>query len=64
MMRNHVHEFAEHVRQAPASHPSERIVRLMLEDVAKDCPMHVLVQLGQCLVDCRKSELREEAERN
>jgi hypothetical protein len=63
-MRDHLLEFSESVRLAPTDRLAERIVRLMLEDVAKDCPMHVLVHLGQSLVECRKNELREEAERN
>jgi hypothetical protein len=63
-MRDRLREFAESVRLAPTDKLSERIVRLMLEDVAKDCPMHVLVHLGQSLVECRKNELREEAGRN
>lgn len=57
-------DFQKAVRNAPTSKQAEKIVRYMLEEVAKDCPMHVLVQLGQCLADCRKTELRDEAERN
>ena len=63
-MRDRVSEFAEHVRKAATNKQSEKIVRYMIEDVAKDCPMHVLKQLGQCLVDCRRSEVRTEAEQN
>lgn len=59
-MRDHLAEFAESVRKAPTDKFSEDVVRLMLEEVAKDCPMHVLVRLGQCLVGCRKSELAEQ----
>lgn len=61
---NKVQEFQKHVKMAATDAQSEEIVRVMLERVAKTCPMHVLVQLGQCLVDCRRSELRDEAERN
>ena len=61
---NRLQEFREQVKNAPTDKKSEKVVRYMLEEVAKDCPMHVLVQLGQRLIDCRKSELREEAERN
>jgi hypothetical protein len=63
-MRNRLAEFADQLRRAPSDKKAEKVVRFMIEEVAKDCPMHVLIQLGQCLIDCRKSELRDEAERN
>lgn len=63
-MRDRVREFAESINLAPTDKQAERIVRIMLEEVARDCPMHVLVHLGRSLVECRKSELRDEAERN
>jgi hypothetical protein len=59
-----VEQFAEYVRNAPGDRQAEQIVRIMLEKVAKNCPVHILVQLGNCLVACRKSELRNEAEKN
>jgi hypothetical protein len=64
MPRNNLREFAQYVRSAPTDKGAERIVRTMLERVAKSCPMEVLVQLAQCLIDCRKFELRNEAEQN
>jgi hypothetical protein len=64
MQRNHLNEFAENLRQAPSDKIAERIVRCMVEEVGKDCPVYLLVQLGQCIIDCRKSELRDEAARN
>jgi hypothetical protein len=63
-MRNRLKEFAEHLRKAHADQRSERIVRAVIEEIAKDCPMSVLVQIGQSIIDCRKDELRSEAERN
>jgi hypothetical protein len=60
-MRDRVSEFAEFVKNAPTDQRAENIVRGMLEDVAKDCPMHVLVHLGQSLIECRRNELREQA---
>ncbi len=63
-MSDCVRQFAEQVRNAPTDPQCEKVVRYMLEEVAKDCPMHVLVALGQCLVDCRRGELHDEAERN
>jgi hypothetical protein len=63
-MRDHLGEFVEHVRLAPTEEHSERMVRGMLEEVARDCPMGLLVRLGQCIVNYRTSELRAEAERN
>lgn len=62
--RNHVHEFQQTVNNAAHDKRSEKMVRIMLEEVAKDCPMHVLVQLGQSLIDIRRAELRAEAEQN
>jgi hypothetical protein len=63
-MANRLREFAEHVKNASKNARSEKIVRCMVEETAKNCPIHILVQIGQFIVDCRKSELREEAERN
>ena len=50
-------KFQEQVKQAPTDKSCERIVRIMLEEVSKDCPMHVLVKLGECLCECRRQEL-------
>lgn len=63
-MRNRLREFAEHVRNAPTDEQAERVVRIMIARVAKSCPMDILVQLGLCLIECRQSELRNEAEQN
>jgi hypothetical protein len=63
-MTDRLRDFTEHVRRAPSEKFSERVVRHMLEEMAKDCPMAVLVRLGECLIDSRKIELREEAEQN
>lgn len=63
-MRDRVREFEQSVEKAPTDEGAERIVRIMLEEVAKDCPMHVLVHLGQSLVECRRREQREEATKN
>jgi hypothetical protein len=57
-------EFERYVRAAPTDAESERIVRTMLGRFAKSCPMDVLVQLAQCVIDCRRAELRDEAGRN
>jgi len=63
-MRDNLGIFTESLRNAPTDKKAETFVRMMLERFAKNCPMHVLVQLGQCVIDCRKSELRNEAEQN
>jgi hypothetical protein len=63
-MRDNLDTFTECVRNAPTNKKAEEFVRMMLVKFAKNCPMHVLVQLGQCVIDCRKSELRHEAEQN
>lgn len=57
-------EFADYVRSVPTSRQAEKIVRLMVEKVAKNCPIEVLVRIGQCILECRQSELRSEAEQN
>lgn len=63
-MADRLSEFAEHVRTAPDDKQAEKVVRCMVEEVAKNCPIHLLVQIGQCIVECRKAELRNEAEMN
>ncbi len=56
--------FAECVKNAPTVKKAEEHVRMMLERFARNAPAHVIVRLGECIIDIRKSELREEAERN
>ena len=63
-MRGHLDEFIRNVQKATTSKKDELIVRHVVEEVAKDCPIGILVQIGQCIIDCRKSELHDEAERN
>ena len=63
-MRDNLDTFTECVRHAASVPAAEEHVRLMLGKFARSCPMHVLVQLGQSVIDCRKSELRDEAEQN
>ena len=56
--------FTEFVRNAPTDSNAERIVRLMVEKAGKNCPMPLLVHLGQCIADYRKSEMLDEAQQN
>lgn len=63
-MKNHLADFIRDVKNAPTDARAEKMVRYMLEDMAKDCPMSMLIRLGQCLIECRKDELREEASMN
>lgn len=63
-MQNHLAEFADGLRNAPNDPSAERIVRLTIEEVAKNCPMPILMHIGQCVIDCRRDELRQEAELN
>ena len=63
-MRDNLDIFTECVRNAPTVPKAEEFVRLMMGKFSKSCPMHILVQLGQCLIDCRKLELRQEVEQN
>ena len=59
-----VREFSAQVKTAPTNKQSERVVRAMLCGVANNCPMDLLVHIGQLVVDYRKDELRRQAERN
>ena len=63
-MGNCIAGLQEKVASAPTDKKAEAFLRDLIADVAKDCPIHALVHIGQCLVDIRKSELRDEAERN
>jgi hypothetical protein len=63
-MPDRLNDFAKALRDAPTDARAEKIVRYTVEEIAKDCPMRILVAIGQCIVDCRKSELQDEAERN
>jgi hypothetical protein len=56
--------FEELVRTAPVNEKSERFVRDMISGIAWSCPIQVLVQLAQCVIDSRQAELRDEASRN
>lgn len=59
-------KFASCVEDMPHNAGAEAFVRLVLEGVAKKCPMDVLVKLGKCVVDIRIAELRakKQAEMN
>jgi hypothetical protein len=43
---------------------AERSVRAMLKGCADSCPVEVLMQLGQSLLDARRAEMRSQAETN
>lgn len=57
---NNLPKFQEQLRLARTNPRAERIVRIMLEEVAKDCPLAVLLRLGETLVECRKEEIIRE----
>jgi hypothetical protein len=59
-----LNEFAKLVRNASADKHAEKIVRLMIAKVAGNCPLPLLMQLGQQVVEYRQSEIRNEAEQN
>ena len=61
---SNIRGFEELVRLARSDERAERAVRNMLRGCADSCPVDVLVQLGECLIDARKSELRADAELN
>ncbi len=63
-MTDHLDEFVKYLHDAATDGWAERIVRLSIEHAARNCPVDVLVQIGQCVVECRRDELREDAERN
>lgn len=56
--------FQEHLRLAPTSQLSANVVRCLIIAVGEEAPLDVVLQVGQCLVDLRRGELRREAERN
>ncbi len=55
-MAKHAKEFAGHVYLCRTIKQSERVVRIMLEEVAKDCPLTILEKLGWCLVTAIREE--------
>jgi len=63
-MADKTREFAEQLRKAPSDPFCERVVRHMVMNVAKDCAMPLLIQLGQCILDYRLAEIRDEVARN
>lgn len=63
-MGQRIPEFLEQLKKAPTDPQCERIVRYMLEEIAKDGPLWVVIALGHKLVEIRKDEMHEEAERN
>ena len=56
--------FAATLEQAPTYKGAETLLRAFIEELAKDCPMHVLLAMGRAVLDVRKEELRKEAEAN
>jgi hypothetical protein len=63
-MRDRLAEFSRQVSFARFDKESERIVRCILEEVAKDCPLPLILELAGVVIDYRKRELRIEAEQN
>jgi len=53
-------KFKGWVRDAATDPAAEKRLRVMVEECAKDCPIDILVQLGQCIIDIRRSEIRGE----
>lgn len=62
--QENLRKFAEFVQNVPSDENSEEFVRDFLSGYARSCPMNLLVQLAQNVIDYRKSELKNEAERN
>lgn len=56
--------FRKFVNAAPTTPQAEEYVRTFIAGVAKNCPMDVLVQLGQFVADLRRSELQRASEQN
>jgi hypothetical protein len=56
--------FQQIVQRVELDQSAERSVRAMLKACADDCPVEVLRQLGQSLLDARRSELRALVEAN
>jgi hypothetical protein len=56
--------FQKIVKRVQFDKSAERSVRAMLKGCADSCPVEVLMQLGQSLLDARRSEIRGQAEAN
>lgn len=56
--------FADKVRSIATDPEAESFVRGMLSRIAKSCPLEVLARLGECLVECRRDEIRDESQLN
>jgi hypothetical protein len=63
-VRERIAEFKESVRLAPTDVKSERIVRIMLEECAKDCKTDMLVALGETIIEFWRKEIRDQGLRN
>ncbi|MBX9625617.1 MAG: hypothetical protein K2X82_17560 [Gemmataceae bacterium] len=61
---NKLREFARFVREAADDPGAELAVRAVMGEVVASCPTRVLVQLAECVIQCRRTELRGEADRN
>ena len=64
MPKDYLGIFIESVKLAPTDKDHETLVRNMLARTAKKCPMPVLIKLGHSLIEARKSEIRDQSERN
>jgi hypothetical protein len=61
---DNVATFQQIVERVQFDKNAERSVRAMLKGCAESCPVEVLMQLGQSLLDARRSEMRAQAEAN
>ncbi len=59
-----LHDFQTILEMAATDERAEEFVRGMIRRSADSCPINVLVRLGECLADARRSELRADAQRN
>ncbi len=60
----HLNDFRKQLELAPTNCWSEKLVRNFITEVVKDCPMDVLIKMGEALADYRQAEIQKEAESN
>ncbi len=60
-MNENLRNFQEIIRRAKSDTDAERFVRQMLRGAADRAPLEAILELGQCLVDVRKHEMRADA---
>lgn len=59
-----LNSFVKAVSHAKHDSRSEQIVRHTIAEVAMACPIELLVDLGECIIEFRRAEIRTDLEKN